>query len=56
MYTNKNNNNNKISRKTKDLQMPIKKDGTQDKRYTLPQFCKLDGSRDKRTTNTHNRI
>jgi hypothetical protein len=46
---------NKISRKTSDLHIPLKKDGCVDKRYTLPQFCKSDGSRDKRTTNTHKR-
>lgn len=43
------------SRKTTDLHIPLKKDGSVDKRYTLPQFCKSDGSKDKRTTNTHKR-
>lgn len=39
--------------KTSNLQMPLKKNGTKDERYTVPQFCKSDGTRDKRTTNTH---
>lgn len=39
--------------KTTNLQMPLKKDGTKDERYTIPQFCKSNGTRDKRTTNTH---
>ena len=43
------------SRKTSDLRIPLKKDGSVDKRYTLPQFCKSDCSRDKRTINTHKR-
>lgn len=46
---------NKTSRKTTDLHIPLKKDGSIDKRYTLPQFCKLDGTKDKRTTNIHKR-
>jgi len=47
--------NNTKSRKTSDLHMSLKKNGSVDKRYTLPQFCKSDGSKDKRTTNTHKR-
>lgn len=39
--------------KTTNLHMPLKKDGTKDKRYTMPQFCKLNGTKDKRTKNTH---
>ena len=38
-----------------DFKMPLKKDGTQDNRYTAPQFVKKDGTRDMRTTNTNNR-
>ena len=51
------NSNKKITiiRKTTDLHIPVKKNGTIDKRYTIPQFCKSDGSKDKRTINTHNR-
>lgn len=49
------NNKKKNSKTTTDLKIPTKKDGSIDKRYTLPQFCKTDGTRDKRTTNTHNR-
>lgn len=44
-----------MSKRTTDLHIPLKKDGNIDKRYTLPQFCKLDGTRDKRTKNTHKR-
>jgi hypothetical protein len=49
----------KLSTKTADkatnnnLKMPIKKDGTIDNRYTAPQVCKSDGTRDMRTTNTN---
>lgn len=35
---------------TCDLKMPLKVDGTKDKRYSMPQFVKKDGSRDNRTT------
>jgi hypothetical protein len=49
----KTNKTTKMMRKTTDLHIPLKKDGSIDKRYTLPQFCKLDGSKDKRTINTH---
>jgi hypothetical protein len=43
------------TRGTTDLQMPRKNDGTVDKRYNNPQFCKNEGSRDMRTTNTNNK-
>lgn len=43
------------SRKTTDLKIPSKKSGDKDKRYNAPQFCKSDGTRDKRTKNTHAR-
>ena len=38
------------TRKTTDLKMPTKNDGTKDKRFTMPQFVNKDGSRDMRTT------
>jgi hypothetical protein len=37
------------AKKTSDLKMPTKQDGSKDKRYSMPQFTKSDGSRDKRT-------
>jgi hypothetical protein len=43
------------TRRTTDLKMPVKTDGTRDKRYTAPQFCNKDGSRDMRTTPTQKR-
>ena len=43
------------SRKTIDLKIPIKKDGSEDNRYTNVQFCKNDGSRDMRTKSTNER-
>ena len=43
------------TKRTTDLKMPVKSDGTKDKRYTAPQFCKTDGTKDKRTTSTSNR-
>ncbi len=43
------------TRKTTDLKMPTKSDGTKDKRYTAPQFVKKDGTRDMRTTRTSER-
>ncbi len=43
------------TRKTTDLKMPTKSDGTKDKRYTAPQFVKKDGTRDMRTTRTGER-
>jgi hypothetical protein len=42
-------------RTVNDFKMPLKKDGTQDNRYTTPQFVKKDGTRDMRTTTTNNR-
>jgi hypothetical protein len=43
------------AKKTADLKVPIKNDGTKDKRYTMPQFIKKDGSRDMRTALTSER-
>lgn len=43
------------TRRTTDMKIPVKNDGTKDQRYTAAQFCKADGTKDKRTTNTHNR-
>jgi hypothetical protein len=37
------------------LKVPVKSDGTKDKRYTAPQFVKKDGTRDMRTTSTNKR-
>lgn len=42
-------------RKTTDLCMPVKSDGTKDKRFTAPQFVKSDGTRDMRTKRTGER-
>ena len=42
-------------RGTTDLKMPMKKDGTKDKRYSVPQFLKKDGTMDRRTTPTKKR-
>ena len=42
-------------RRTTDLKMPTKKDGTVDNRYSMPQFVNKDGSKDKRTTLTKDR-
>jgi len=39
----------KPSENTKKITIPIKTDGTKDKRYTSPQIIKSDGSRDMRT-------
>jgi hypothetical protein len=33
------------TKRTTDLKMPVKSDGTKDKRYTVPQFVKGDGTR-----------
>jgi len=38
--------------RTTDLRMPVKNDGTSDKRYKYPQFTNGDGHRDMRTTLT----
>jgi hypothetical protein len=35
--------------------MPVKSDGTVDKRYNAPQFVKKDGTRDMRTIRTTER-
>ena len=43
------------TKRTTDLKVPVKSDGTKDKRYTMPQFVKNDGTRDKRTTPTNKR-
>ena len=40
------------TKKTTDLKIPVKSDGSKDKRYTAPQFVKSDGTRDKRTLST----
>ena len=43
------------TKRTTDLKVPVKSDGTKDKRYAGPQFVKNDGTRDKRTTLTAKR-
>ena len=43
------------TRKTSDLKMPTKTDGSKDKRYAAAQFVKADGTRDMRTTLTGKR-
>jgi hypothetical protein len=43
------------TRRTTDLKMPIKSDGTKDKRFAAPQFVKSDGTRDMRTKLTGER-
>lgn len=43
------------TRRTTDLKMPVKADGTKDKRYSAPQFVKKDGTKDMRTTATNKR-
>ena len=43
------------TKRTTDLKIPVKADGTKDKRYTAPQFVKSDGTRDMRTKNTSQR-
>jgi hypothetical protein len=42
-------------RATTDMKIPVKSDGTKDKRYVAPQFVKSDGTRDMRTTLTSQR-
>ena len=37
------------TKRTTNVSSPITKTGTVDKRYTTQQFCKTDGTRDKRT-------
>jgi len=43
------------TRRTTDLKIPKKSDGTKDKRYSSPQFVKKDGTKDKRTIPTNKR-
>jgi hypothetical protein len=43
------------TKRTTNLKMPTKLDGTIDKRYLTPQFTKTNGTRDMRTTLTGNR-
>ena len=43
------------TKQTTHLKMPVKADGSKDKRYTSPQFTKADGTRDMRTTATSQR-
>jgi hypothetical protein len=43
------------TRRTTDLKMPIKSDGTKDKRYGAPQYVKADGTRIRRTKLTGER-
>ncbi len=43
------------ARRTTDLKMPVKNDGTKDMRYTAPQFVNANGKRDMRTTRTSER-
>lgn len=42
-------------RKTTDLKMPKKSDGTKDQRYKTPQFVNKDGKKDQRTKATKDR-
>jgi hypothetical protein len=42
-------------RRTTDLKVPVKSDGTKDRRFSTAQFVKKDGTRDMRTTLTGNR-
>lgn len=39
----------------KEAKIPVKKDGTPDARYTNPQFCAKDGTRDMRTNLINNK-
>ena len=43
------------TKRTTDMKIPVKSDGTKDKRYTTAQFVKADGTRDMRTTLTGQR-
>ncbi len=43
------------TKRTTNLKMPTKLDGSIDNRYTTPQFTKKDGTRDMRTTLTRER-
>jgi hypothetical protein len=40
------------TKRTTDMKIPIKSDGTKDLRYSTAQFVKKDGTRDMRTTLT----
>jgi hypothetical protein len=40
------------TKRTTNLKIPLKLDGSIDNRYSIPQFTKKDGSRDMRTTLT----
>lgn len=42
-------------KRTTDMKIPVKTDGTKDKRYAAAQFVKSDGTRDMRTTLTSQR-
>jgi hypothetical protein len=43
------------TKRTTDMKLPVKTDGTKDNRYSTPQFTKKDGTRDMRTTLTCDR-
>ena len=43
------------TKRTTDMKIPVKSDGTKDKRYVTAQFVKSDGTRDMRTTLTGQR-
>lgn len=43
------------TKRTTDMKIPTKLDGTKDKRYSTPQFTKNNGTRDMRTTLTSKR-
>jgi len=43
------------TRRTTDLKIPTKNDGTKDKRFKTAQFVKADGTRDMRTKLTSER-
>ena len=50
MLKNQTNNSKKVdSEKSKKIEIPIKNDGTKDKRYTNQQIIKSNGTRDMRT-------
>jgi hypothetical protein len=40
------------TKRTTDMKIPVKSDGTKDLRYSTAQFVKKDGTRDMRTTLT----
>ena len=43
------------TKRTTNLRMPTKLNGSTDNRYSIPQFTKKDGTRDMRTTLTGDR-